>query len=204
VGQSHGPVGVGGGWGATGEQHAQAHAGEQGRARGHIEPDRARRRAGQGPTDPGAQGNGVRQHDRTDQPGTGRSEHRAARVHAAKHGHHPEVERQRPNRRRALAHGGGAQQSGGELFSPDDDGVGHRQVHGQPAPVADPVAEGQRHPTGRQVGDDESRHQQVASSPPAPPGPLHRRSLALVARQCHQPTGRAAGPSASQRPGDSR
>jgi hypothetical protein len=78
----------------------------------------------------------VRQHDRTDQPGTGRSEHRAARVHAAEHGHDPEIERQRPDRRRPLAHGGGAQQRGGEVLAPDDDGIGRRpeqhQVHGQP------------------------------------------------------------------------
>jgi len=136
VGQSHGPVGVGGGWGATGEQHAQAHAGEQGRARGHIEPDRACQRTGQGTADPGTQGDGVRQHDRTDQPGTGHSEHRAARVHAAEHGHDSEVERQRPGRRRPLAHRGGAQQRGGEVLAPDDDGVGRRseqhQVHRQP------------------------------------------------------------------------
>jgi hypothetical protein len=33
----------------------------------------------------------VRQHDRADQPGAGRGDHRAARVHAAEHGHDSEV-----------------------------------------------------------------------------------------------------------------
>jgi hypothetical protein len=182
VGQPHGPVGVGGGWGAAGEQHVQAHAGEQGRARGHIEPNRGCQRAGQGPADPGTQADGVRQHNRTDQPGAGRGDHRAAGLHAAEHGQYSEVECQRPARRRPLAHGDGAQQSGGEVLAPDDDGVGRRpeqhQVHRQPAPAGDPVAEGHRHPAGRQVGNNESGHQQVAAGPPTPSAfRRHRRSL---------------------------
>jgi hypothetical protein len=52
------------------------------------------------------------------------------------------------------------------MLAPDHDGVAGRpqqhQVQGQPAPTAYPVAEGERHLTGGQVGQHEPGHQEMA------------------------------------------
>jgi hypothetical protein len=59
------------------------------------------------------------------------------------------------------------QERGREVLAPDHDGVGGRsqqdQVHGQPAPAGDPVAQGERHSAGGQVGQDEPCHQKVTA-----------------------------------------
>jgi len=183
VGQAHGPVGVGRAGRAAGQQHAEAHPGEQGRARRHVEPDRAGQAATEGPADPGRQRGRVRRHHGADQPGATGEQDRPAGVDAAEDGQHAEVERQRPGGGSPLARAGDAQQRGGEVLAPDDDGVGRRpqqhQVQRQPGPAGHPVAKGEGRSGGRQVAEHQAGHQDLASGPPATPWPVrpHRRGL---------------------------
>jgi hypothetical protein len=80
-----------------------------------------------------------------------------------------------------------------EMLAPDHDGVTGRpqqyQVQGQPAPADYPVAQGERHPTGGQVGQHEPGHQEMAAAPPALPGrPGYHRWAGLTGSRPVSPT----------------
>jgi hypothetical protein len=135
----------------------------------------------------------VGQHDRTSQARPGRGQGGTAAVDPTEHGQDSEIERQRPDGGRPLPRRAGVQQRGRELLAPDHDGVGGRpqqhQVQGQPAPAGDPVAEGERHPTGGQVGEDEPGHQEMAAGPPGLAGtPGRHRWAGLTGGRLVSPT----------------